>query len=86
MTHDPHQAAEASAFALMPQAGPAAIDTTGDLFGFDADDLEHWQAERTTRRQRVSPGPDLFSGLSAASQEVGHNQATGTHCRSGLAS
>jgi len=60
MTHDPHQAAEASAFALTPQAGPAAIDTTGDLFGFDADDLEHWQAERTTRRQRAAEGADLF--------------------------
>lgn len=84
MTQDPHQAAEASAFALMPQSGPAAIDTTGDLFGFDYDDLAHWQAERTTKRQRASHGPDLFSELSAARQEAGHNQSTGTHCRSGL--
>lgn len=63
MTHDPHQSAEASAFALMPQAGPAAKDTTADMFGFDYDDLTHWQADRTTKRQRVSPGPDLFGEL-----------------------
>jgi hypothetical protein len=62
MTHDPHQAAEASAFALMPQAGPAATDTTGDMFGFDYDDLQHWHNERTaSRRKRASDGPDLFS-------------------------
>lgn len=60
MTHDPHQAAEASAFALMPQAGPAAIDTTGDLFGFDADDLEHWHQDQQSRRRRAPVGPDLF--------------------------
>jgi hypothetical protein len=60
MTHDPHQAAEASAFALMPQAGPAAIDTTGDLFGFDADDLEHWHQDQRQRRQHANDGPDLF--------------------------
>ena len=61
--HDPHQAAEASAFALMPQAGPAAIDTTGDLFGFDYDDLQHWQADQRTRRSKASAGPDLFGEL-----------------------
>lgn len=60
MTHDPHQSAEASAFALMPQSGPAAIDTTGDLFGFDADDLEHWHQDQRQRRQRAAEGPDLF--------------------------
>lgn len=60
MTHDPHQAAEASAFALMPQAGPAAIDTTGDLFGFDADDLEHWHQDQQSRRQQANDGADLF--------------------------
>lgn len=60
MTQNPHQASEASAFALMPQAGPAAIDTTGDLFGFDVEDLTHWQADQRTRRQRANDGPDLF--------------------------
>ena len=61
MTPDPHQAAEASAFALMPQAGPAATDTTGDLFGFDYDDLQHWQNERTaSRRKPANDGPSLF--------------------------
>lgn len=60
---DPHQAAEASAFALMPQAGPAATDTTGDLFGYDYDDLMHWQADqrqRKTRRPSDATG-DLFN-------------------------
>lgn len=60
MTHDPHQAAEAQAFALMPKAGPAAIDTTGDLFGFDADDLEHWHQDQRQRRQRATEEPGLF--------------------------
>jgi hypothetical protein len=61
MTHDPHQAAEASAFALMPQAGPAATDTTGDLFGFDYDDLQHWHNERTAKaRKQANDGPSLF--------------------------
>lgn len=68
MTHDPHQSAEAAAFALMPQAGPAAIDTTADLFGYDYDDLEHWSNELTAfrcashRRLRPAEGPDLFAG------------------------
>jgi hypothetical protein len=61
--HDPHQAAEASAFALMPQAGPAATDTTGDMFGFDYDDLQHWQADQQSRRRRAPVGPDLFGEL-----------------------
>lgn len=54
MTHDPHQPAEAAAFSLMPSTGPAKVDTTGDLFGFDADDLEHWHASRCASRQRHS--------------------------------
>lgn len=39
--HDPHQAAEAMAFALTPQAGPKAKDTTRDMFGLTAEDLQH---------------------------------------------
>lgn len=68
MTHDPHQSAEAAAFSLMPQAGPAAIDTTADLFGFDYDDLEHWHNERTAFRcashhgRRSADTADLFAG------------------------
>ena len=41
MTHDPHQAAEAAAFALIPQAGPKPRDTTRDMFGLTAEDLQH---------------------------------------------
>lgn len=59
MTHDPHQAAEAAAFSLMPSTGPAAGDTTGDLFGYDADDLEHYQASRCASRLR-QPSADSF--------------------------
>lgn len=58
---DPHQAAEAAAFTLTMQAGPAAADTTGDLFGYDYDDLEHWHNETATRGRRSSVGPDLFA-------------------------
>lgn len=59
MTHDPHQAAEALAFALMPTTGPAAVDTTGDLFGYDADDLEHYQASRCASRLRQPSADSL---------------------------
>lgn len=57
---DPHQAAEASAFALTPQAGPAAVDTTGDMFGIPA------ELAAATRAKRTGPGgpsgyPDLFT-------------------------
>jgi hypothetical protein len=41
MTHDPHQEAEAMAFALIPQAGPKPKDTTRDMFGLTAEDLQH---------------------------------------------
>ncbi len=62
---DPHQAAEASAFALTPQAGPAATDTTGDLFGLDYDDLADWTPDAlrcaSHRARRSAPGPDLFA-------------------------
>lgn len=58
---DPHQAAEAAAFTLTMQAGPAAADTTGDLFGYDYDDLEHWHNETAARGRRSSVGPDLFA-------------------------
>lgn len=63
---DPHQSAEADAFTLMPQSGPAAIDTTADLFGYDYDDLEHWHNERTASRcashRAHQSTPDLFAG------------------------
>ena len=58
---DPHQAAEAAAFTLTPQAGPAAVDTTGDMFGFDYDDLADWTPATPTRRRQPAPGPDLFA-------------------------
>lgn len=58
---DPHQAAEAAAFTLTMQAGPAAADTTADLFGYDYDDLEHWHNETAARGRRSSVGPDLFA-------------------------
>jgi hypothetical protein len=57
--HDPHQPAEAAAFSLMPQRGPAAVDTTGDLFGFDADDLEHFHASRCASRLRQPSADSL---------------------------
>ena len=58
--HDPHQGAEADAFALTPQAGPAAVDTTGDMFGIPA------ELAAATRAKRTGPGgpsgyPDLFT-------------------------
>jgi hypothetical protein len=63
MTHqDPHQAAEAAAFILTHSPGREAKDTTGDLFGFDYDDLEHWHQDQQTKRQRRATGPDLFGG------------------------
>ena len=49
---DPHQAAEAAAFSLMPSTGPAPVDTTADMFGYDSDDLQHWQASRCAPRLR----------------------------------
>lgn len=60
MTHDPHQAAEAAAYILTHTPGRQAKDTTGDMFGFDADDLEHWHQDQQTKRQRQHAGPDLF--------------------------
>lgn len=60
---DPHQAAEADAFRLTIQAGPAAADTTGDLFGIPAD-LAADVASRcdSHRRTRPAEGADLFAG------------------------
>jgi len=60
---DPHQATEADAFRLALQAGPAAVDTTADLFGIPAD-LAAAVALRCAshRSQRPAPGPDLFAG------------------------
>lgn len=57
---DPHQGAEAAAFALTPQAGPAAVDTTGDMFGIPA------ELALATRAKRTGPGgpsgyPDFFT-------------------------
>jgi len=56
------QAVEAAAFRLMRQAGPAAVDTTGDLFGIPAD-LAAAVASRCAshRRTRPAEGPDLFA-------------------------
>jgi hypothetical protein len=59
MNYDPHQPAEAAAFSLMPQHGPAAVDTTGDLFGFDADDLEHFHTSRCASRLRQPSADSL---------------------------
>lgn len=56
---DPHQAAEAAAFSLMPSTGPAQVDTTADMFGYDADDLEHWQASRCASRLRQPSADSL---------------------------
>lgn len=58
-TIDPHQAAEAAAFSLMPSTGPAQVDTTADMFGYDADDLEHWQASRCASRLRQPSADSL---------------------------
>lgn len=56
MNTDPHQAAEAAAFALMPQAGPKAKDTTRDLFGLTAEDLQHL----TPKHAPAPQTPGLF--------------------------
>lgn len=56
---DPHQAAEAAAFSLMPSTGPAQVDTTADMFGYDAEDLEHWQASRCASRLRQPSASSL---------------------------
>lgn len=61
---DQHQAAEAAAFSLLPQAGAAAVDTTGDMFGFNADDMARHQAARcsTNLRPAATHTVDLFGG------------------------
>ena len=60
-TPDPYQADEAAAFALTPQTGPAARDTTGDLFGIPAELAADLAARCATHRGLRSPaGPDLF--------------------------
>lgn len=56
---DPHQSAEAAAFSLMPTTGPAAVDTTTDMFGYDADDLQHFQASRCASRLRQPSADSL---------------------------
>ena len=60
---DQHQAAEAEAFSLTASTGPAAVDTTTDMFGFSAGDLEHYQASRCASRQRQpsTDSIDLFN-------------------------
>lgn len=57
---DPHQAAEAAAFSLMPSTGAAQVDTTADMFGYDADDLQHWQASRCAPHLRPSRALGFF--------------------------
>ena len=44
---DPYQADEAAAFTLAIQAGPAARDTTADLFGYPAELAAYLTTRRT---------------------------------------